>query len=187
MNRSFASDERGSSLERRTHAESGASMAPLGRRKPVDESKTTPLFSCFAQRVSAATISAFRWPLAPPAGVITIKSPCALRSMRSSGFRTHSSKSSSSDKRSADPILRLRDAGLLDVAMVVIGAPERGTVYHRRAAPAGHSLDGNRPRTSRSRRSSSSRRRAETSGRSFSVALRVLKTAATPASFSGSR
>jgi len=64
-----------------TQDASGERLAPLGRLKPVEESKPSPKSSCSShQWASWPVILKFRFPDSPPVGGFTINSPVAVRS-----------------------------------------------------------------------------------------------------------
>lgn len=73
-----------SQRSRVTQAASGERIAPLGRMKPTEESKASPLPSCSAQLASWLHRSRFLALEAPPAGATRTRTPPASRSMRRS-------------------------------------------------------------------------------------------------------
>ncbi len=91
-NLSFCSAVSVRNRSRRTHAASGARVAPLGRTKPPEESKATPVPSRSVHAVSRWVKMALRLLVPPPAGGMISRSPSAVRSMRQSLFSWQNSK-----------------------------------------------------------------------------------------------
>src|SRR5918995_5360949 len=97
----FCSTVKFASRSRLTQEASGERIAPLGRTKPVEESKPTPLLSCLAHTPTSVVSSKVRLPVSPPVGGMISRSPSALRSMRHSRFSWQNSKNCSSSISSA--------------------------------------------------------------------------------------
>ena len=100
-----------------TQDASGERTAPLGSRKPPEESNVRPVPSRFAQRLNWNVISALLSLESPPAGAMIDNSPRAVRSMRSSRLSRQNSKNRSSVRHSAGGNLTSRAEPFTDVEL----------------------------------------------------------------------